>query len=309
MLQDTEKDDLCQISLTGVRSLLLLGLLIQEPRSLDDIRKEFLKYNVIKNNNSNDILRIDINTLRDAGCEISRADHRTNNKFVLLDHPFKLKLTEDEVNVLKNAFNKIKQNADISLLMKYDKLFKKIAPHISDETLKDIVLNIVPIKKYSSEILKELTAAAKNKNTVTLIYKSPALSKESTIEMIVDRIVLQNDKLYAYGLDNGSRKPIYLNLRRVLKILSQKKGENIEIKSVTVKFKLSEFGVTGLDDNEKIISGSIAEGYIIEGNYHNEFYAIQRILSFGSRCTVLEPSNVKDKIVDVLKRMKEIYNG
>ena len=49
-------------------------------------------------------------------------------------------------------------------------------------------------------------------------------------------------------------------------------------------------------------------GYIIEGEYHNDFIAIQRILSFGADCTVLEPENFKKKIIEKLKSIRREYN-
>ena len=126
MFKIAKKEDLCQISLTGVRSLVLLGLLMQEPRSLEEIRAKFIEYNILDETHSNDILRIDLNTLRSIGCEISRAGKKTNYKYTLLKHPFDLKITNEEINLLKRVYNKIKNNLSINALIQYDKLFKKM---------------------------------------------------------------------------------------------------------------------------------------------------------------------------------------
>ena len=310
MFEKAEKEELCQISLTGIRSLVLLGLLIQAPRSLEEIRSAFMEYNIMEDSNSDDILRIDLNTLKTMGCEISRADHRTNNKFVLLDHPFKIDVTEDEFKILKRAFNKIKENADVAVLMQYDELFKKISEFVSDKTIKEEFLGLSAFKNYSPEIVKELRFACKKNYEVKLIYKEPLQKKEIEKEIIAEKLGIKNDKLYLYGIDKNTKGSVYLNIKRILKILSQKDNEdNLSSKPVTVKFFVKEFGYSGLDDCETIISGDISEGFVIEGKYHNEFYATQRILSFGSKCTVIEPANFKDRIVEVLKRMRDVYNG
>ena len=100
------------------------------------------------------------------------------------------------------------------------------------------------------------------------------------------------------------------HINRITKILSKNSNDgNFSNNSTVVKFKLKNFGTSGLNDNETIIGGDIANGVIIEGKYHNEFLAIQRILSFGMNCTVIEPNDFKEKIIDSLKKMKEIYNG
>ena len=79
-------------------------------------------------------------------------------------------------------------------------------------------------------------------------------------------------------------------------------------RSIKVKFHLKEFGVNGLEECEHIMSYD-DNGYIIQGEYHNDFVAIQRILSFGANCTVIAPKDIKNKIIEKLKSMKEVYNG
>lgn len=310
MIGEAEKEDLSQISLTGVRSLILLGLLINAPMSLEEIKKAFIGHKIMGVSASEDVIRIDINTLKKMGCDISRADHRTDNKFVLKKHPFRINITKEEVSVIKRAFNKIKENADISLLMSYDNLFKKIAEHVTDEEVKEILTGISPLNKYSQELVDRLKSACEKKNTVQLIYKAPTASKETEIEIFAEKILLQSDKLYLYGVDKGSDRPIYLNIRRILKILSSHQTDDYRIaEPVTVRFKLNHFGVSGLDDNEEIESGDIDNGFVICGHYHNTFLAMQRILSFGSECTVIEPDDFKEKLVKTLLRMKEVYNA
>lgn len=310
MFKKAEKEDLSQISLTGLRSLVMLGLLIQEPRSLEDIRNAFMEFNIMEGSNSDDILRIDLNTLKMMGCEISRADHRTNNKFVLLNHPFKIDITQEEFNVLKRAFNKIKENADISALIRYDSLFKKISEHLCDNDIKEQFFGLSVLKNYSLDIINELRFACKKKYEIKLIYREPIRKQEVEKEIIADKVALKNDKLYFYGVDKNTKQSIYLNIKRILKILSQKKNnDNITVEPVTIKFFVTEFGYSGLEDCETILSGDIAEGFIVEGKYYNEFYAIQRILSFGSKCKVLEPTDFKNKVLEILKKMRDVYNG
>ena len=50
-------------------------------------------------------------------------------------------------------------------------------------------------------------------------------------------------------------------------------------------------------------------GWIVEGRYYNEFFAVQRILSFGASCTVLEPSELREEVIRKLKSMRNVYNA
>ena len=312
MLKVATKEELCQISLTGLRAFIILGLLIKEPQSLEDIRREFLHYNIIADTSSNDILRIDLNTLRIMGCKISRADKSTNFKYKLISHPFSLNVTDEEINLLRRAYKRIKENADVQTLLKYDDLFKKLSKHITDEELKEKLIGISPVKSYKSNLIKKLIEICHNKCIVRFEYKSPVAKNNSEIELAAQDVIFKNDKFYLWGVDTNSGKNLSFNIKRILKLLSYKTNDrnyNADSDNVHVKFLLKSFGISGLEENEKIIEITKEDKYIIEGSYHNEFYATQRILSFGSDCTVIEPEEFKNRIIELLKKMRNIYNG
>ena len=310
MFKEINKENLCQVSLTGIRSLVLLGLLIEQPRSLEDIRAEFIKYNVMEDDNSDDIIRIDLNTLRSMGCEISRADKKTNNKFILTEHPFKVDITEDEINILKRAFNRLKPTLNIEAVMRYDSLFRKLANNVSNSKVKEVLLGLSPIKHYNMAILNDVQEACETNKTINFMYKSPASDNEIEKNIEAKEILYKNDKVYLCGFDLDFKKIVTLNIDRIKKIISHKESEgNNIVEKITVKFKLKQFNVQGLQEDEKIIDGDLENGFIIEGNYYNDFLAYQRILSFGSYCTVIEPKDFKEGIIERLKKIKGIYNA
>lgn len=311
MIKPVEKSEILQISLTGARALVIIGLLIQQPHSLDEIRQKFIEFNLMDDNQSNDILRIDLNTLRAMGLEISRSTKKTNFKYVLKKHFFTLKITHEEIVILKKAYKHIKQNANIEMLMQYDTFFKKLAEYVSDDQIKEELYGISALRHFNDlSLIKELYIDCKYSKTVKLIYKS-AISKEpKEKEVIAQNLKFKNDKIYLYGYELNSKESVTLNIKYILKIISRnfKKSENVNIESVNLKFKLKNLGVAGLEECEKIVQQQ-DDGYIIQGEYHNEFIAIQRILSFGSDCTILEPESIKIKVIEKLKKIKEIYGG
>ena len=310
MLAEVHKEELSQISLTGVRALVLLGLLIETPCSLEEIRERFIKYGIMDPTHSDDIIRIDINTLRAAGCEISRADQKTDYKYKLIRHPFALNISTKEIALLKRTYNKIKESFNIDAYIKYDVLFRKLAECVSDEKVKQELFGISALKRYDISKILELQDDCKHERTLKIIYSSPASDRESEKDIVAHQIVCRNNKVYLYGFDKNLRKAVTLHFKRIKQILSRKKNnEKIEITSVKVKFKLKDFDSSGLHDNETIISGNFSDGFIIEGKYHNEFLAMQRILSFGENCTVISPDDFKETIIESLKKMRELYNG
>jgi len=303
------KSELNQISLTGIRSLVLLGLLTKAPRSLEEIREAFISYNIMDDSNSDDILRIDLNTLRAMGCEISRSCQRTNHKYELTKHPFMLKISSDEIDVLRRTFKKIKNKTDIEILVEYDELFNKIAQFVSDDDTKEALVGLCSLKSYNIEQINELYKDCKSNKILNLIYKSPTSANKEEMVITAEKLELKNDKVYLFGFDLNKKQSVMLNIKRIISILSKKDGDDSN-KTIPIKvsFLLKDFTIIGLDNDENIIEKN-ENGYLIEGNYFNEFIATQRILSFGSSCTVISPIDFKNKIIENLKKIKDIYNG
>ena len=260
MFKPAEKAELNQISLTGMRGLVIIGLLMEAPRTLEEIRAKLIELNILEQEHSNDILRIDLNTL-----------------------------------------------TNISLLLGYDALFKKLANYAGNDTIKEELYGLSAFKSYNIELIKQLMEDCKNNIVITLKYKNPSAEAESVKEILAQKVVFQNDKVYLYGYDINKKDAVILNLLRIRAILSRAQGNGIEVKSVCVKYFLKSFGVNILEENETIIE-TRSDGYIIEGRYHNEFVAVQRVLSFGANCTVLEPADFREKIIQKLKSMRKNYN-
>ena len=155
MFKPADKSELNQVSLTGLRGIVLLGLLIEAPRSLKEIREIFTELNIFEPEHSDDILRIDINTLKASGCEITKANAKTGFKYRLLKHPFSLNILKDEINVIKKAYKKIKDSSNIELILKYDELFKKLAEYIDDSEAKETLRGLSVLKTFDTEYIQE----------------------------------------------------------------------------------------------------------------------------------------------------------
>lgn len=307
MLKTDEINDLNQISLTGVRAIALIGLLIMAPRSIEEIKKAFVDMNIMDKTQSNDILRIDLNTVKAMGCEISRSSKSTQYKYVLKKHPFSLPVTLDDYKILKRVYDKIKYNADIHTLIKYDNLFKKIAAFIFDNELKEAFLGISVLKQFKIDFLEELISDCSSEKTLELMYKKLASEQASRKEIIAQKIVFNNDKIYLYGYDINKKDSIVLNIKNIVSVLSKKLTDNnIKSKQLKIKFFMKDFGTDSPTDEENIIEIK-DNGYLVEGHYFNDFLATQRILSFGTNCTVIEPLDFKNNIISKLKEMRKVY--
>lgn len=302
-----KKTNLNQISLTGLRALVLIGLLINKPRSLEEIRQAFIDFKIIDEKSSNDILRIDLNTIKLMGCKILRPSIKNDYKYILTEQPFSLKLTKDELRVLKKVYKKLKKESDLNILIDYDELFKNIASYISDEELKQEFLGISVLKYYDIGKIKELIVDCKKQNTLELLYAKPTSKNVEKREVVTQKLELRNDKLYLFCYDVEKKESRMFNVQRIKEILVRKlKKNDIEIKRTKIKFIIKYIGKEELQENERIID-KLSEGFLVEAEYFNDFIAIQRILSFGPNCIILEPQEIKNKIIEKIKDMKKTY--
>ncbi|MBQ7764351.1 hypothetical protein IJ384_03160 [bacterium] len=307
MFKTADKTELNQISLTGLRALVLIGLLIAKPRSFNEIRRAFIDLKIIDEKTSNDILRIDLNTIKLMGCDISRSSAKTDFRYILTKHPFSIKTTKNEISALKKVYNHIKRKADIYLLIEFEEFFRKIINHLCDEESKEALIGVSIFKYYDYDTIKMLVEDCKLRNTLDLTYQKPNAKSECRYQVIAQELVYSNDKIYLHGQNVDNERPIVLNLRRLKNILARRKQEhNFEIKSFKITFLLKNINKDDLTINEDVIDKT-DEGYIIEGTYHNEFLAIQRVLSFGARCIVLSPTEFRNTIVEKIKEMRKIY--
>ena len=307
MFNPVERTDLNQISLTGLRAIVMLGLLIKAPHSLEDIRQIFVKYNILEPSQPADILRIDLNTLKHIGCKISRATRKTNFKYVLLENPFAIKIDENDIKLLKKVYKRLKAEADIEALISFDELMRKISEHVFNADYKESVLGISVLKRFDVDMIKCLLEDCKYKKTLKLVYKRPTSKQDVEKEIIAQKLVFQNDQIYLYGIDNSIGESTVLSIRRIIKIISRRLQEcSITPKLVNVKFLLKRCNPDILTEAENVVE-ILEDGFIAQGAYYNKFLATQRMLSFGSKCTVLEPESFKELIIEKLKEMRKVY--
>lgn len=307
VFQEGQEKELNKISLTGLRALLFIGLLVDKPCSLKEIKQTLIDYKILNEKSSDDILRIDLNTIKKMGCELTRPCASNGYKYVLTKHPFNLKISKEEVSALKRIYNKAKEKANLQTFFAYDNLFKKLANCVSEENIKEQLLGISVLKYYDMEELKELIIDCQHKKTLEFLYKKTTSKKEEKREVVAQKIEIKNDKLYLYGFDVEKQESRVFNIRRIISVLSRKiKKGDFEIQLTKIKFILNNTDSDELEDNEKIVE-VLDEGFLVEAEYYNDFIAIQRILSFGANCILLEPYGLKDKIIEKIKEMRKNY--
>lgn len=133
------------ISKTGYRALFVLMKLLKKPYSREELALECQSDPIIKKDLSKDTVTYTINTLKKAGCIISRPSVKTDNKYVLKYHPFNTLLTAEHVDALQALRESVASLGDWELLIYLNNLYAKIARIAPDNETKELLIYKHPL--------------------------------------------------------------------------------------------------------------------------------------------------------------------
>lgn len=295
------------MSLTGYRTLVILGALMQSPKSNEEINEILSNDQYIQEKFSNDTLRLYLNSLREVGCEITRANKSNNNKYELVSHPFVYEIPKSQLKAISKLYKNIYDKIDIKEVIAIENFFEKLANSTTNQDTKNALKSISMIKGINKNILNDLLLHCKNKNQIVFLYNSPR-SGEKQIEIVADKVSFKSGKLYLWGNNLTYKQYSYFALDRILKICSIKLLKNLEeLQTVKVIYEVYNKDYEPLP-SEKIIEET-NEKLLIETDSDNEFNLMQRLLHQANECKVMHPQDFKDKLLAKLKTMEEIYEN
>lgn len=302
-----QRDEHKQVSMTGARALVMFISFLEGPKTFEEIRQYLIDCGVVSREYSVDTIRIDINTLKAVGCQISKATKKNNHRYGLISHPFNLRLTSAEVDALKNVYKKVLKKASPQKILAYHKLFLKLANMTADEKIKEEILGISLLKYQNIEVLEELIYDDKKYNKVKILYRAPNNPDGCEYDITIEKIGVRHGKVYVFCYNHSLATRSFLNVSRIKSVISKFfDGSSTIGADINVKFKLKSVDEYELDENETIIENH-NDYSLVEGKYFNKFIAMQRMLNFASDATVLEPEDVKEIVIEKLKEMRAVY--
>ncbi len=307
-LKQTSTFDFKQLNTTGMRAIVLFSALLESPKTIKELTHLYETNPFIRSVVSEDSMRNDINALRDAGCTISRAS-KHNMKYYLLDHPFNLELKPAHIKALKKIYNKFYTDFSFEELFVIDDFLARLVKYTKNEDSKNEIKSISKISNLDKELLKNLVHYSNNNNQIKISYNSKNGLKE--YDLIAQKVAFRHDKLYLFCIDMRYMKNSFYKVENILDIVNVniKKSEE-KIKPFVAKYKLLDVNEENyaFSDNEKLIEVS-GNDLIIEATTDNDFIMMQNVLNFGSRCVVLEPLDFRNKIIDIIKKTREVYKN
>jgi len=296
------------MSFTAFKTLLIFSLLIEAPRSYQNIIDYFENHDFINEKIAIDTIRVYINSLKRAGCVITKTKRSEGSKFVLESHPFELTMTDDQIKTLTKVYKMISKTLDISELILLEKFLQKLVINIKNEKFAEAITRVSVLSGLDLNLLEELSSHCRKSNQIVLSYNSPR-SNKTKVELICEKLGLENGKVYLYGTNVEHKQSSYFPVSRIIGVdeIKLQKNTDLKLEDITIKYEITtNLPELQLKSFEKLLSTD-KNKTIIEATYSNKFVLTQRILSFGSNCKVLEPKSFVNEIVETLKQMRAGY--
>lgn len=296
------------ICLTAYKAYVLFKYLLNSPLSMDEIIQLYQENSIIDKKFSKDTIRITINTLRELGCEIDKPTPTNGNKYILRSHPFGLNLTLNQLNALEEIEKDFATSNNWQLVIEVGKLWEKIALLTNKEEVIEKIRSFNPFNNIDEKILEQLKKHCKNKSKIQVSYFAPR-EGNLTFDIICDYISSENEKLYIWCYNFKYESVSYLRIDRILKIISVYTDcQKLEYPQFDAIYTLKgQTRCTFLQtDNDELLE-TTNEYIKIKSTVLSEFNFMQKVLSYGNDCKIIEPSWLKTKLITKLNLMKAIY--
>lgn len=297
------------MSFTGFKSLLMFTILVEGPKSFDDIISIIENHPYLREKVSVDTIRVYINSLKRLGCNVKRVRGADKvSRYYIESHPFELNLSDDEIKSVVKVYKMLVKSMDVEDLLYMDNLFEKIGKYILNDDFIGRMRKISMLGHADKKILKELIQCCDKKLQVKISYKSPK-SGIKDIDIVTDKIEIREGKIYLCGYGFEYNEYGIFLIDRIKQIKEIKEAEELpqDLKEIRVVYKIeaSDKDIK-LSDNEKIIKKQRNKVFI-EVHSYNKFMLKQKFLELADECVIVEPEDFKQEFIKTLKDMKAGY--
>ena len=296
------------MSFTGYKTLLIFSLLINGPKSFSEIADVIKSKKFLKDDVSNDTLRVYINSFKKIGCDVKRVKQNGVSKYYITKHPFTISLSQGQYDSLLKLYKILVKNLCMKDLLCVYNFLEKLGNITSNENFINEIKKISFMKDVDINLLKYFITCCENNYKVNILYNSPN-SGEKDIEIVTDKVEIYNNKIYLFGYGMEYDEYCKFPLSRIKKINAVDINSHYINSNVTkIVYKIPNYCIKELDENETIIDKNSTVS-TIEMSAENLFIAKQRLLEYGYLCTVISPQQFRNDFVKLLQDMKEVYQN
>lgn len=298
------------ISLTGYRTLFVLKLLLEKPRTIDELIAELSKNKNTRKSLSKDTVRITLKTLKSAGCVFSKSSKTNGYKYEILSHPFNLELSNIELDSLIKLRNKVSLDLDWQDVFMLNKLYEKIVSLTKKQENVEMINSSAPLFDVDEDILTQLSSPNLFGRRVQIKYYSPK-NGEEIFDIVVGKISYDEGKLYLHCFNYKYNSNGLLNIERIKEIQAVYLSQTIQEHYLyEVVYELFAESKNSFDkkDFETVLEKN-EEKLTVKACVNNEFSFIQRLLLFGADFKIVSPDFFREKLINKIKMIQKGYEN
>jgi predicted DNA-binding transcriptional regulator YafY len=312
-------------SASAYRVLLILLLLMQHRAlSLGELNRLLADHEAIGRTFNSETITKYINTLRSVGCNIPYANRRNRFCYSLLQNPFPLGLSAEELSVAGKIARLLAEHDDEELFIKYHNLLQRVGWLLAEEQ-----------KQLLNECLDSPGPNGPDRPSgsgTTGIFPSDAVQEQARrykqwcrdgqvlmLDMKLevgasqpDRLMLEPQQVsregrsyYLTGVDRLTQQRVKLQLSRISYARQLPSRVHGRSKQVTVVFQ-----VTGRlaktyrpYPKEEVLSSVDQSVRVVKARTDDTMSLVRRLLKYGTFCEVLSPAYVREALRQEVERL------
>lgn len=297
---------------SAFKALIVFELLLESPKTLEQISELIGNRPYIKSTISKDTLRVYINSFKKAGCNIEKTltgEKRREYAYYIPDNPFRPVISKSQTKQLFDIYDMIMYNMPFQELLNFELLIRKFDKWFNDKSFHQLYEEHSLLKDFDVKLLSELEQCCRENALITVLYNSPR-SGFKEIPIIAHTMKIQNYKLYLEGFGKEYNQEGIFLVSRISKITNIISGENVNMPNDNLLEIICEFynPQIQLTENETIISET-GSTRLIKHITSNKILTNQRFLQLGDNCKILEPEYYQKEFITLLKSTKEVYEN
>jgi len=294
---------------SSYKLLYLLNILMQNEYSKNEIIEQFNKVDV---DIAKSLITHYIEQYAKYGIDIKNKINKNRENIYYVEQEFSdIEFEKEELNAISDVKKILITQKNYNYIRKTMRLFYKIAKCIKD---KDIQREIIDFGYYSTlnwNLVQQLEKHCEEKNIIAIEYILPQ-GECMVIKIHADSLKVSDwsQRLYLHGVFVGSKHFSHLPVDRIFMVREViAKNKTIEVNTNFVTYVVSKktYDEVFFDEKEKIIKDD-GEKLTIERQIDDEFYLIQRLLTFCPDVYYVSDEKIKNLFKEKLENLKASYD-
>ncbi len=300
-------------SVSAYRVLYILLLLVRNRMlSLAELNIKLLENPLINRAYNSETITKYINTLRQTGCQIPRANSQTHFQYKLLKNPFPIDFSDEELESANQLLILLASLSDGDLHVGYYKILEKVAWTVTDEErieqlFGDVTGLISAGRREDRELLARYRELCKDAQVLEVDYR---VNEREVVTLQVEplRVTQDGKKLYLVGLDRQNLKQVTLSLSSIQLVRQLPFKSQHKPKMVNVIFSLTGRLAKTYRLFPREVQVSNQEGRLTIKTRTDDYpVLLSRLLRYGYSCEVLSPAYVRTEMSERIKTLLSLY--